>query len=68
MNTVEGVALAVAEHGLVPALIVLAVLRGPVVVATLVFTWHSLRGTSVGPGGEKLLALARLTSRRRGGS
>jgi hypothetical protein len=48
-----------------PAIAVLAIIGLPVIAATLVLTWHGLRGTSPGPAATHLLKLVELLLSRR---
>jgi len=40
------------------------VLLAPIVAATIVLTWHGLRGTKPGPAGQLLLDLIKIILRR----
>jgi hypothetical protein len=46
------------------AVVLLAVLLAPIVAATIVLTWHGLRGTKPGPAGQLLLDLIKIIFRR----
>jgi hypothetical protein len=58
-----GAGLALADHPMA-ALVVIGVqtslLGGPVLVATLVLSWHVFKGTNPGPAGRLLLELIRI--------
>jgi hypothetical protein len=43
-----------------PAIVAVAFLLSPVAAATLVLTWHGLRGSDPGPAGNQLLKLVEL--------
>jgi hypothetical protein len=53
-----------AAPGAGPALMVVIVVLAPVAAATLVLTWHGLRGTNPGPAATLLLKLVELVLRR----
>jgi hypothetical protein len=70
MSTVEPVLTAIAELtdaaiGNAPTLAAIAIVTAPVGAATLVLTWHGLRGTSPGPAAGQLLKLVELVLFRR---
>jgi hypothetical protein len=48
-----------------PAIAVLLILAGPVAAATVVLSWHGLRGTNPGPAAAQLLKLVELVLFRR---
>lgn len=51
--------------GLSSTLALTAMLIFPVMAATVVLTWHGLRGTDPGPAATQLLALVEVALRRR---
>ena len=48
-----------------PAIAVLLIRTAPVIAATVVLTWHGLRGTNPGPAAAQLLKLVELVLPRR---
>jgi hypothetical protein len=49
-----------AAVGTAPTLVVILIVLAPVAAATLVLTWHGLRGTNPGPAASMLLTLVEL--------
>jgi len=46
------------------SVLILVAMTLPVVAATVVYTWHGLRGSDPGPSGQLLLDLVRVITRR----